>query len=135
MNFQVDSLGKYEYVVQEKDLANNWENDVEVLATPVLLWLAEVTCMDAIKNQIEENYMSLGLGHYEMKHLAPTLYNEKVTIHSKLIKVDKNKLLFEVEAFDESNKILSGFHERAVVKKEKFLKKLEEKREAVKING
>ena len=54
MNFQVDSLGKYEYVVQEKDLANNWENDVEVLATPVLLWLAEVSCMDAIKNQMKK---------------------------------------------------------------------------------
>ncbi|EJR30011.1 MULTISPECIES: thioesterase family protein [Bacillus cereus group] len=135
MNFQIDSLGKYEYVVQEKDLASNWENDVEVLATPVLLWLAEVACMEAIKNQIEENYMSLGLGHYEMKHLAPSLHNEKVTINSKLIKADKNKLLFEVEAFDESNKILSGFHERAVVKKEKFSKKLDEKREAVKING
>ncbi|MBO1582099.1 thioesterase family protein [Bacillus sp. XF8] len=132
MNFQIDSMGKYEYIVKEKDLANNWENDVEVLATPVLLWLAEVSCMDAIKDQIEENYMSLGLGHYEMKHLAPSLLNEKITINSKLIEVNKNKLLFEVEAFDESSKILSGLHERAVVKREKFLRNLDEKRKVVK---
>ncbi|WP_336974112.1 thioesterase family protein [Bacillus thuringiensis] len=134
MNFQIDSIGKYEYVVKEKDLASNWENDVDVLATPVLLWLAEVSCMDAIKDQIEESYMSLGLGHYEMKHLAPSLLNEKITINSRLIKIDKNKLLFEVEAFDESSQILRGFHERAVVKKEKFLRNLDEKRKAVTIN-
>ena len=131
MNLQIDSVGEYNYVVKQQDLASNWGNDVDVLATPILLWLAEIACMEAIKTQMDADCMSLGLGHYNMKHQAPSLLNEKIRVHSKLIEINENKLLFEVKAFDESSQILSGMHERAVVKKDIFLNKLAQKGKAL----
>jgi predicted thioesterase len=52
----------------------------------------------------------------------------KVVAHALLTTVDKNRLLFLVDAYDEREKVAEGEHERILVSKERFLQKVERKR-------
>lgn len=61
----------YRHRVTECDSAKRWRNDLPVLATPLLLWLSEVTAMEALAEYLEEDEMTVGLSH-ESSHLAAT---------------------------------------------------------------
>jgi predicted thioesterase len=52
----------------------------------------------------------------------------KVTAHALLKEVDKNRLVFVVDAHDEVEKVAEGEHERILVPRERFLQKVEKKR-------
>lgn len=52
-----------------------------------------------------------------------------VWCESELKEVDGRRLVFHVEAFDESGKIGEGEHERFIVKNEKFMDKALAKKE------
>ena len=49
-------------------------------------------------------------------------------VETKLVEVDRKRLVFEVKAFDEKGLIGQGRHERFVISSEKFLKKAEAKK-------
>ncbi|GGY10434.1 thioesterase [Streptomyces minutiscleroticus] len=114
------------HVVGPRDLATAWDNDVEVLATPVLLWLSEVTAMDVLGDHLTEGWMTVGLNH-DSAHLAPTPAGEEITVTAMLTEVDGKLLTFSVEARDSRAVILRGVHGRAVINREKFLSKLAER--------
>ncbi len=63
-----------------------------------------------------------------IKHLAATPAGMIVWCESELKEVDGRRLVFHVEAFDESGKIGEGEHERFIVKNEKFMDKTLAKR-------
>jgi predicted thioesterase len=52
----------------------------------------------------------------------------KVTAHALLKGVEKKRLFFLVDAYDEKEKVAEGEHERVLVSKERFLQKVEKKR-------
>jgi len=116
----------YTHEVKAEDLATNWKNDVPVLATPILLWLSELACMSLTDHVFDESQMSVGFGH-SMKHMAPTLKGDTVTIKTKLVGVEKSKLTYEVQAHDSQDLILKGQHIRTIINKPKFLDKIKEK--------
>ncbi|MBD8891313.1 hypothetical protein IG616_07130 [Labrenzia suaedae] len=125
---KLKSKGVVIHQVQEGDLATNWRNDVPVLATPVLLWLAELACMRAIGESLEPGKMTLGYAH-DMRHMSPTPVGWKISIEAELVKNEGGKLLtFEVEARDGEDVILSGSHTRAIVDRTRFLDRFESKR-------
>jgi predicted thioesterase len=51
----------------------------------------------------------------------------KVTARATLVEIYRNRLVFEAEAFDEIEKIGEGKLERFVVRRDSFLKKLDQK--------
>ncbi|MFJ4338339.1 MULTISPECIES: thioesterase family protein [unclassified Streptomyces] len=114
------------HVVGPRDSATAWENDVDVLATPVLLWLGEVTAMDVLREEITAPWMTLGLNH-DSAHVAPTPVGEEITVTATLTEVDGKILTFAVEARDSRAVILRGVHGRAVVNRDAFEKKLAER--------
>lgn len=128
MTFTIGSTATFTHVVQAKDLATNWQNNVEVLATPILLWLAEITCMKAIESELAQGIMTVGVGH-EMKHLAPTPPGFTLKVTATLIAVQGRSMLFEVTAEDGYEQVLAGRHERAWVNTEKFLSRVQAKKE------
>ena len=65
----------------------------------------------------------------KVRHLSPTPLGMKVTAHALLKEVDKNRLLFVVDAYDETDKVAEGEHERILVSKERFLQKVNRKKE------
>jgi predicted thioesterase len=120
--------GKSEMIVKEEDLVRQLGNlDVDVLSTPRLVQLLEAAAIDAIQDFIPTNEMSLGT-EVKIKHLSATPLGMKVTANALLKRIDKNRLFFLVDAFDEKEKVAEGEHERVLVSKDRFLQKVEKKR-------
>lgn len=121
-------IGKAEMVVKEEDLVGQLGTfDVNVLSTPRLIQLLEAAAIQAIQEYLPSDQLSLGT-QVRMKHLSATPLGMKVTAHALLKEVDKNRLIFVVDAYDEINKVAEGEHERIVVSKERFLEKVKRKR-------
>jgi predicted thioesterase len=121
-------IGKSEMVVKEEDLVSKLGSvAVDVLSTPKLVQLLEAATIEAIQEFISSDQLSLGT-RMKIRHLSPTPLGMRVVAHALLKEVDKNRLLFLVDAYDEIEKIGEGEHERILVSKERFLQKVEKKR-------
>jgi len=120
--------GKSEMVVKEEDLVSQLGGvPVAVLSTPKLIQLLESAAVVAIRDFIPPDQVSLGT-EVRMKHLSATPLGMKVTANALLKSVEKNRLFFLVDAYDEREKVAEGEHERVLVSKERFLQRVEKKR-------
>ncbi|MFI2027693.1 thioesterase family protein [Streptomyces buecherae] len=111
------------HVVTEADSARQWGNDIDVLATPVLLWLSEIAAMKVLGDAVTEPSMTVGLSHAS-QHLAPTPTGDTVTLTAELTAVEGRRLVFDVVGHDSVDTVLRGQHERAVVDRPRFVEKL-----------
>ena len=122
-------IGKSEMIVREEDLVSTLGGvAVDVLSTPRLIQLLEEAAIEAIREFTPPDQLSLGT-QVRIKHLSATPLGVKVTAHALLKEINKNRLLFLVDAFDEKEKVAEGEHERILVSKERFLQKVESKRQ------
>jgi len=120
--------GESEMMVKDEDLVSQLGSiDVDVLSTPRLVQLMEAAAIEAIHKFIPSDQLSLGT-LLKIKHLSPTPLGMKVVAHALLKEVNKNRLLFLVDAYDEIEKVAEGEHERILVSKERFLQKVSKKR-------
>lgn len=121
--------GRCEMIVKEADLVSQQGGiPVDVLSTPRLIQLLEAAAIEAIRDHISRDQVSLGT-EIRVKHLSATPLGMKVTAHALLKRVDRNRLLFLVDAYDEKEKVAEGEHERVLVSRERFLQRVEEKAE------
>jgi len=121
-------IGKSEMVVKEEDLVSKLGNiAVDVLSTPRLIQLLEAAAIEAIQDYMPSDQLSLGT-QVKIKHLSATPLGMKVTAHALLKEVDRNRLFFLVDAYDEKDKVAEGEHERILVSKERFIQRVEKKR-------
>lgn len=119
--------GISEMVVREEDLVSHLgEVPVDVLATPRLIQLLESAAVAAIKEFLSRDQLSLGT-RFNVRHLAATPPGMKVTAHALLKERNRNRLTFLVNAYDEKEKVAEGEHERVLVEKEEFLRRVEVK--------
>ena len=120
--------GKSEMIVKEEDLVSQLGDViVNVLSTPRLIQLLEAAAIDAIQDFISTDQVSLGT-EVKIKHLSATPLGMKVTANALLKGVEKNRLIFLVNAYDEKEKVAEGEHERVLISKDRFLQKLDKKR-------
>ena len=120
--------GISEMIVREEDLVGQLGGmAVDVLSTPRLIQLLEAAAIEAVKEFIPPDQMSLGTV-LSVKHFSPTPRGMKVIAHALLKEVEKNRLLFLIDAHDEKEKVAEGKHERVLLSKEEFLQRVEKKR-------
>ncbi|HEX8745068.1 MAG TPA: hotdog domain-containing protein [Thermoleophilaceae bacterium] len=122
----VGSAATLVHRVREQDLATAFANDLPVLATPVLLWLAEVAAMRAVEGDLEPGTMTVGAAH-RARHLAATPRGLTVTIGARLVDVDGARLRFEVAGRDEADEVLAGEHDRFLVEAGRFRRRVRRK--------
>ena len=105
-----------------------WEGE-NVLSTPSLIAEMEETCRLLLKEQFvsEPNLDSVGT-LVDVRHIAPTPVGAEVFLKSKVLSVDGKRTTFEVEAFDNIEKIGEGRHERFTIDIRKFKDKFDVKR-------
>ena len=120
--------GKLEMAVREEDLTGRLGDvKINVLSTPRLIQLLEAATIEAIKGFLSPDQISLGT-RVKILHLAPTPLGMRVTAHAVLKEVDNRRLLFEIDAYDEIEKIAEGEHERIIVSGEWFLQRIDKKK-------
>ena len=124
----VGMVGEHSITVTE-DIAINFlaVEGGRVLATPALIMNLEMAARNAIKPFLGEEQDSVGT-EVCVKHLAATPLGMKVTFRAEVIAVEKSRVRFKVEAFDENEKVSEGTHERAVINLAKFAARLLQKR-------
>lgn len=98
-----------------------------VFATPSMIALIEKAACESVAPELEEGSGTVGT-LLNVKHLAATPLGMKVTAETELIEIDRRRLVFKVEAYDEKEKIGEGIHERFIINNEKFLTKCEAKK-------
>ncbi len=101
-----------------------------VLSTPSMINWMEHTCRDNVSAMLEPGNDTVGMT-VDVKHLAATPVGMKVRVVSKLMKTEGRTFTFEVEAFDEVDKIGEGVHKRASVNVAKFDSRLAAKKQRV----
>ena len=63
-----------------------------------------------------------------VSHDAATPLGMKVRAESRLIEIDGRRLVFEVRAWDECGPVGQGSHERFIIRRQRFLEKVEAKK-------
>lgn len=116
-------------VVKEEDVVSSLgPMAIQVLSTPRLIQLMEAAAIEATKGYMSPRELSLGT-RVNIQHLSATPLGMKVTAHALLKRVEKNRLFFLVDAYDEKEKVAEGEHERLLVSKDRFVQKVAKKRE------
>ncbi len=90
-----------------------------VYATSVMVGHMEAVCAEMVHSHLGEGEQTVGIG-MQFSHIAATPLGMKVRFSAELIEVDGRKLVFEVQGFDEVDKIGKATHQRFIINTEKF---------------
>ncbi|MDU4890207.1 MAG: thioesterase family protein [Clostridium sp.] len=120
---EIGIAGKQEIVVTKELTAEVIGSGLlPVYATPSMIALMENTASKSVEEFLEEGQGTVGTS-LNIKHLSATAVGKAVTCESKLIEVDRKRLVFEVKAFDETGLIGEGIHERFIIDNKKFMER------------
>lgn len=113
--------------VAESDTAARWGSGlVPVFGTPSLVGLMEAAAVEALEGHLPAGQTTVG-GHIALRHLAATPVGMTVRARAELISLEGRKLIFQIEAWDEVEKIGEALHERFLVATEKFVARAQAK--------
>ncbi len=123
IDLKIGTQAQAETVVEPKDTAKAVGSGLaEVFATPMMIALMEKAAYTAVQPMLPQGYSSVGIG-IDALHLAATPVGMKVRASASLVEVSGKKLVFDIEAFDERDKIGEARHERFVVEESRFTQK------------
>lgn len=105
-----------------------WEGE-NVLSTPSMISEMEETCRLLLKEYYlkDKEWDSVGT-IVNIKHLAATPVGSKIKLNAIVDSVDGRKVMFNVDAYDELEKIGEGKHERFIINIPRFRSKFEDKK-------
>ncbi len=127
-NVKKGMKGIAQMVVGSENMAEKFSRPMPPsFATPMLVSLMDNAATEAVKKVLPPGYISVGFS-ITIRHLAPTPEGMTVTAQAELKEVYQNRLVFEVSAFDEIEKIGDGEVERYIVDLEHISKKVLEKK-------
>lgn len=95
-------------------------------ATPALVGLIERTSAELAAPYLKEGEATVGT-MVNLRHLAATPVGMQVRCVARLTEVDRRRLVFKAEAWDDADKIGEADHERFIINRETFERKLAEK--------
>lgn len=99
---------------------------ISVFSTPQMINLMENACGNAVHPHLPPEQSTVGTV-VNIRHLASTPLGAKVRATAELVEIDRRRLVFEVAAFNETQKIGEGIHERFIIDTSRFSKGLGKK--------
>ncbi|MBE3142834.1 MAG: thioesterase, partial [Planctomycetes bacterium] len=102
----------------------------EVLSTPRLISMLERTAHATLLPSLLEGQVSVGT-LVNIRHLGATPVGMQVRFRAELLEIDRRRLRFKVEAWDEVEKVAEGEHERFIIDLTRFEERLESKRQSI----
>ena len=93
---------------------------VPMYSTPAMVAHFEGLCLKLLQKHLDAGETSVGY-RVDIKHTAPTPIGMEVTVKGKVKEVDGRKVVFEIEAYNQTGaKIGEGIHERRVIDMARF---------------
>jgi fluoroacetyl-CoA thioesterase len=124
---EIGLKGSKEMVVGKEDLASYSGNlGIDVLSTHRLVLLMEQAASDATASLLPKGSMTVGTSIH-MRHMAATPLGAKVRAEAVLREFQGRRLLFDVVAYDEWEKVAEGQNERFIVSVARFIEKVKKK--------
>lgn len=121
LNLSIGLKYKEEKTVTMNDTAKVFGSGAaEVFATPMMIGLMEAASMNAVKDYLPKGHSTVGT-MVNIKHISATKVGKRVWADAELIEVDRKRLVFKIDAYDEDKKIGEGTHERFVIDEKKFM--------------
>ena len=124
---QVGAVGEERFIVGEQhsiDFAH--DGMPQILCTPWLVWFLEHSARNAVLPLLEPGESTVGVV-VNVEHLAPTPLGAEVVCRARAIYVDGSVISFQLEAFDEHERIARGTHKLRVIQAERLAKRVDGK--------
>lgn len=119
--------GEAKEKVSEKNSAATMKSgELNVYATPSMIALMEQAAYKSVAGELEDGQGTVGT-LMNVSHISATPFGMEVTAKTELIEIDRKRLVFHVEAYDERGKIGEGTHERFIVDNARFQEKTDNK--------
>ena len=119
--------GRYELVVDKSVTASTFGSGLlDVFATPAMVGLVEGAAQKSVQPLLEEGKGTVGT-RIDLQHLAATPIGMKVWCETELFEVDRRRLVFHADVYDECGLVGTGTHERFIIDNDRFMQKIEEK--------
>lgn len=116
-----------EWEVTEKYTTTRGE--FRVFSTPSMCLLAEMAAGKVAEPHLKPGQGQVGLT-VNIRHLAPTPIGKKVRAEATLTAIDRRKLTFDVQIYDDVEKVGEVTHERFVIDVDKYTERLRKKIQA-----
>jgi predicted thioesterase len=126
-NIPIGTIGEEKLLVTSEVAINFLGMDeARVLSTPHMIGYMERTCRNTVLPLLDPGHDTVGT-RVNVTHLAAAPLGMTVTFRAEVTAVKDRRIEFRVEAWDETEKIGEGTHERAVINVAKFATRLAEK--------
>ncbi len=120
--------GRKSVTVSEANTAKTMgSGTLDVFATPAMIALIEQAAYTSVASELEPGWGSVGTA-LNVQHLSATPVGMTVTAETELVEVDRRRLVFSAQVFDETGLVGQGTHERFLVENEKFQSKANAKK-------
>lgn len=100
---------------------------LDVYATPAMIALIEKAAMCSVAPELEPGQGTVGTD-LKVQHLASTPVGMTVTAKTELVEIDRRRLVFTAEVYDEAGLVGKGTHERFIIDEAKFQAKTDGKK-------
>ena len=126
MNLQLGVRGQAQTTVTYLNTAKAMGSGLlEVFATPAMVALMEQAAVNSLNFPLGQSSVGASLS---ITHTAPTPLGAKVLATAELVEIDRRRLVFHVEASDETGQIGAGKHERFIIDIEPFMVKAQSRK-------
>jgi predicted thioesterase len=127
-NIPIGTSGEEKLLITSDVAINFLGNEgARVLSTPHMIGFMERTCRNTVLPLLDPGYDTVGT-HVNVAHLAAAPIGTTVTFRAEVSKVGERRVEFRVEAWDETEKIGEGTHERTIINVAKFATKMAAKK-------
>ena len=108
-------------VPESQHTASAVGNDgIDVVATTALILFLEEVSHGAIVHALENGEATVGV-RVEVDHLAPARVGSTLNVRCELIEIRGRRLVFSCEVRQSDVLVMTGFHHRAVVNRNRFM--------------
>lgn len=127
--FTIGTCYEKKFLINTEDTALALGSGGEaVLATPRLVAWMENTAFEGLDTILPDENTTVGT-HIDLKHMAASPVGMEINVRATLITHEKRAVNFKIEAWDQMEKIGEAVHQRFIVDRGRFLKKVLKKSE------
>lgn len=124
---RVGTLGEARFAVEPRHAIDFADGGMPaVLSTPWLIWFLEHAARTAVLPLLEPGESTVGI-EVQVRHLAPTPVGQTVTCRARVLFAERSEVSFQLEAFDERERIARGSHRLRVIWVDRFARRVAQK--------